>query len=398
MRLRRKGFTLIELLVVIAIIAVLIALLLPAVQQAREAARRSQCRNNLKQLGLAVHNYLSSSNGFFPIGAMASIAWSGSATVPPINNAQGWGPPLLTNLDQANIYNLWNFNIPYYAGTNATVASSVIPVFICPSAPGSNTNTFTISQNDWSIWGSSQTGQTLFPTLTMGKNDYTIIANYGAQSGLSFAAQGDTATGNSLYDSFYQGEDAGAGAWGKWWKGTNVVLGVPAALDSTVNGYGSPAGSINAIKDGLSNTLLFVEHAGGNILYNAQHAPIPVGSGVLQPTGGVSGYDITSSFLVSSGASWADYNNYQVLNGSNYSGTSFDLNGATQYCGVNCTNLTQPFGNHNGNAAGGLFSFHTGGAMVAMCDGSARFISNNIAAQTLCGIITRSSSDPVGDF
>jgi prepilin-type processing-associated H-X9-DG protein len=101
---------------------------------------------------------------------------------------------------------------------------------------------------------------------------------------------------------------------------------------------------------------------------------------------------------VSSGASWADYNNFQILNGSNYSGTSFDLNGTTQYCGVNCTNLTQPFGGHNGNAAGGLFSFHTGGAMVALCDGSARFISNNISAQTLCGLITRSSSDPVGDF
>jgi prepilin-type N-terminal cleavage/methylation domain-containing protein len=397
MWLRRKGFTLIELLVVIAIIAVLIALLLPAVQQAREAARRTQCRNNMKQLGLALHNYLSSNNGFFPIGAMASEAYAGGAVVPPINNAQGWGIALLPNIDQGNIYNNWNSNIPYYAGTNPAVGSSVIPAFLCPSSPGNNTITFTISTNDWTIWGSSQTGQTLAPTLQLGRADYTIIANYGAQSGLSYAAQGDT-TASSLYDSFYQGEDAGAGAWGKWWKGTNVVLGLPQALDSTVNGFGSPAGSINAIKDGLSNTILFIEHAGGNTLYNAAHQPIPVGFGVLQPTGGISGYDITTSFLVSSGAAWAEYNNYQVLNGSNYSGTSFDLNGATQYCGINCTNLTQPFGNHNGNAAGGLFSFHTGGAMIALCDGSARFISNNIAAQTLCGLITRSSSDPVGDF
>src|SRR3954451_12797642 len=104
MRLRkRRAFTLIELLVVIAIIAVLIALLLPAVQSAREAARRAQCVNNLKQLGLGVHNYLSSTN-VFPAQAMQNTsfwAWNPS-----------WATAILPHMEQAPLYNAINFNVP----------------------------------------------------------------------------------------------------------------------------------------------------------------------------------------------------------------------------------------------------------------------------------------------
>src|ERR1700689_3340366 len=105
---RRQGFTLIELLVVIAIIAVLIALLLPAVQAAREAARRAQCTNNLKQLGLAVHNYISTNNCFPPL--MASFNTTGSFLLTA--NGQwplSWAVALLPNLEQQSLFNSANY-------------------------------------------------------------------------------------------------------------------------------------------------------------------------------------------------------------------------------------------------------------------------------------------------
>lgn len=121
----RRGFTLIELLVVIAIIAILVALLLPAVQQAREAARRAQCKNNLKQIGLALHNYQSALNVFPPsycIGNGDGGKWSPMARILPY-------------VDQANLYNLANLDINYSSGVNATsgVTEMSIPMNRCPS-------------------------------------------------------------------------------------------------------------------------------------------------------------------------------------------------------------------------------------------------------------------------
>src|SRR5438132_1760143 len=105
----KQGFTLIELLVVIAIIAVLVALLLPAVQQAREAARRSQCKNNLKQMGLAVHNY-HDTFGKYPPGSVAPSPSGGAAN--PTTCYMGWGIALLPNIDQGPLYNQYNSNNP----------------------------------------------------------------------------------------------------------------------------------------------------------------------------------------------------------------------------------------------------------------------------------------------
>jgi len=122
---RVVGFTLIELLVVIAIIAVLIALLLPAVQQAREAARRSQCKNNLKQLALGLHNY-HDSFGMFP-----KIKYD------IVGGSSWWGTSIWTNtlpyIDQANVYNIWNFNYNYDNGANTTARHTRIATLRCPS-------------------------------------------------------------------------------------------------------------------------------------------------------------------------------------------------------------------------------------------------------------------------
>lgn len=126
---QRRGFTLIELLVVIAIIAILIALLLPAVQQAREAARRSTCKNNLKQMGLALHNY-HEAFGCFPPGQIRG--WNGTVE---LGSGASWGALILPYMDQAPLYNNLNFNIGIYEGTNKTAINAVsgLSIVLCPS-------------------------------------------------------------------------------------------------------------------------------------------------------------------------------------------------------------------------------------------------------------------------
>ena len=123
---RRRGFTLIELLVVIAIIAVLIALLLPAVQAAREAARRMQCTNNLKQLGLALHNY-HDVHGRFSMGAVAVTMPGGYAYRQPFL------PSLLPFLEQRVLASSFNFNLSFQEAANSTTRTTRVSAFDCPS-------------------------------------------------------------------------------------------------------------------------------------------------------------------------------------------------------------------------------------------------------------------------
>jgi prepilin-type N-terminal cleavage/methylation domain-containing protein/prepilin-type processing-associated H-X9-DG protein len=182
---RRAGFTLIELLVVIAIIAILIALLLPAVQQAREAARRSQCKNNLKQLGLAMHNYHDSFL-VFPPGGIGNVLWSSDPSVSRGLNTYrlSWMPMLLPNLDQAALYNSF---VPYMNGFDASGApvqlgpwvwpnvKTVLPALMCPSDPEGGKN-----------------------------NILGFQGNYGACMGSTGSLVGTDATATRLNGMFYQ--------------------------------------------------------------------------------------------------------------------------------------------------------------------------------------------------
>jgi len=140
----RAGFTLIELLVVIAIIAVLIALLLPAVQSAREAARRAQCTNNLKQIGLSVHNYISA-NDVFPYGCYRQHQPTDPTGYPYTSG--GSFVPLLLYCEQQQVYNAANFNYNIFSGGNTTVVATSLNYLHCPSDPSIENRVFMAKGN-----------------------------------------------------------------------------------------------------------------------------------------------------------------------------------------------------------------------------------------------------------
>lgn len=187
----RRGFTLIELLVVIAIIAILIALLLPAVQQAREAARRTQCRNNLKQIGLALHNY-HETHQVFPINTTGS-ARAGSACG---NGFYSWLAMILPQMEQGNLYQSINFqiggmdrcdqNIPGDYGRasmssthpNAGAAATVVPAYLCPSDSYQATGNFGTAEPA----PGSYAGNAGWPELTTGPDG--TLAPLTVQNGI----------------------------------------------------------------------------------------------------------------------------------------------------------------------------------------------------------------------
>lgn len=334
MKSLRRGFTLIELLVVIAIIAILIALLLPAVQQAREAARRTQCRNNLKQLGLALHNYHDVYN-MFPKGAYWPSTGSGW-------HGHSWVVSILPYVDQTPLFNTWNMNVTYDNGANATARNSKIAAFVCPS-----------------------------------DRPYG-----GAQPGNNYAG----CTGS---------------AWNNW-GGMSAT-----AVGSVSNGIITQGREMNFrdITDGSSNVVILGELLKGDNNQNAT-SDSDIVRNPTNPTFANNDFP-TAAELATEGA---------VLNG-----LSTTAEGSLSACGSDWTSpyphqtlfntAATPNWRFRSAAYGGGFglcadrssiaparSRHTGGAHVAMGDGTVRFISENIDTLLWQRAGARADGNPLGDF
>ncbi|MBY0396777.1 MAG: DUF1559 domain-containing protein, partial [Thermoleophilia bacterium] len=209
----RRGFTLIELLVVIAIIAVLIALLLPAVQSAREAARRIQCTNNLKQLALSLHNY-ESGNNVFPMGA-PTMVYRDRSTLININHSLFVSA--LPYMEQQPLYNSINFSLNIYRAIHATVVRAGLSALWCPS--------------------DSDVGVKPYAGAMQDQPAGTVRINYTSYAGC-------------------------AGVWFQWTRNT-VAPNSNDAFRAAANGifYTNSATTLADIPDGTSNTMLLGEHA-----------------------------------------------------------------------------------------------------------------------------------------
>lgn len=329
---RRIGFTLVELLVVIAIIGILVGLLLPAVQAAREAARRMQCSNNLKQAGLAIHNHESTYKWIPASEKDISAAAYPTSPANPYGVRATYGTlfQILPYMEQNNIYNLVDIkrsyidpiNMPPPYGTLNPIAFSTIPGYLCPSGPSDVAS------------------------------DYGPYFGSIGLSGAPFnAPRGDYAPIKGLHSSL-------AGCAGM--AVTSTKNGMLGTTDPE-NHYKIKFGEVS---DGLSNTILFAEEAGRQKLY-FRGKPTP-GSTLLD--GGLT----LNSF-------YGDHNFSRQIRG--YSGA--DITNPGQ---LGCTAINV----YNEN---GLYSFHTGGIQVAMGDGSVQFISQSTSSTVLARLITRDGGE-----
>jgi len=325
----KSGFTLIELLVVIAIIAVLIALLLPAVQQAREAARRAQCKNHLKQIGLALHNY-ESTWSVFP--AHSFQPYAGPHWKDP---RYSWFTAILPNIDQANVYNLYNVSLNWHDDENAVAVESKIPVYRCPSAldrPGF----------EWTVLVSYPDASPTATFITSPRDYY-----YGAVTDYANTAGISSALNNTLSP--------------KYSDHTNIGI-----LKKDVS-------RISAVTDGLSNTIMVSECAGRPQLFQ---------KGMLVPDGSPKTWSSTATKPFPTGGVWASHNKGFLIDGAQTNGYTNSLGP----CAINCSNDSE------------LYSFHTGIVNALMGDGSVRSLGASTAMQLVISLVTSSGGEVVSEF
>lgn len=331
----RDGFTLVELMVSLAIIALLLAFLLPAVQQVRETSRTMQCKSNLKQIGLAVHNYESTHRVLPPayiflVGSRFGNLGIGTPATYDDLNVHGICEFILPQLDQATLWNRIDFRAPYlspvdytpirlgnYTADNAAVIRRSIPGFECPSSPTTGL-----------LIDVTLSGPQVTTTSTVGQCSYSP---FGGVWG-------------NLYDSYIL-----------------PVVGQDTPVAGVLSNW-NPNPTLTGIADGTSNTLLLFELAGRTTLYTRGGIPVLGGA---------------------QGGGWADLLTYENwLTGSLFDGTGEGP------CMVNCTN----------DRAHGMFSFHTGGVHILMADGSVRFLSETTNVLTIFRLGVYNDGVPVGDF
>jgi prepilin-type N-terminal cleavage/methylation domain-containing protein len=350
---KRQGFTLIELLVVIAIIAILIALLLPAVQQAREAARRTQCRNNMKQMGLALHNYESTYTKFPSAGEFTSRSGSYWRSFTPTSTFT----QILPFIDQAPVYNTFDLNLHYTAaGNNRTAAKTAIAAFLCPS------NGNTPADNASAGGAITNYGKTDYMPIA-----YTDVDDVGVRC-------------NSPKTNCGAG---GADSYTKWDR--DSVLGFHNGIRDTTDGLSNTVAVIEA--SGRQATVVSTSYGLGAVFSgNATNNTYP-GTDFTQTNGGPgSGGSVPGR--------WADPDS-----GSGVSGPPANRQGLINNNKVpNGGPTTCPWTTNNCGPNDEPFSLHTGGCHALLGDGSVRFLSENSDTQTIRKLCSRNDGETLGEF